>query len=202
MRGKKIRIAGVVLALLLVAGVFFSWGLTLGLEIPREINITVDTGENYDRTVNQMQHTAELLNNRSDNKSCPVCPDLQCPTVNCSSVNTICENTAAAKTMSFCRLGRVPAHLKRGREAYLLEQGKPVMIEGNAVAVLGANDVDSTVVLSINGSRHTMKEGEAVYDGSVTYLVDKIFVINIPKLDAWAYVYAHKAREMKFGDRE
>ncbi len=161
-------------------------GLTVGLNVPEEIKFIVDTGENYNNVVGAIKdiQTERYAHCQNITFNCEY-------QLNKSFYNEIVNldndnKLKNSKLITFCKLPHKASTLfiNKSREVYLLELNKEIKIKGHYFEIIGGNWERKFLVLSIDGKRYSLKEGDHITDRNLSVVLDKSFVTNIPVLDA------------------
>lgn len=186
MRNEKKNIKGLIAFIIVIIGVWLFGFATL----PDNLNITVDTGENYNDVISRLETISNKTHKNYINTS--ISPETYEYLYN--SHKELYKLSAQPKTVvqSFCkepdRIGKLIQNESKNFTS--LELNEPVMIEGYMFEIVGAQVYPQKILLDINGSRYNLVEGDSFVSigEDQRFIVDKIFTTEIPILWAGANI--------------
>jgi hypothetical protein len=185
--GVKLLIGAILLFAFMIVSFLIGVAAGANIVVPKDINITMDTGPRYDNLLEGLKNVSKIQNSSCHNLTftCALnvseqaCQNVKCPVI-----------VHAPTTDSFCKLPNKigPTFLNESIKTVYLELNTPVEIGGYWYEIIGANADDwqgQSIILDRNGVRKTFHDGETYIDkdGVQVTLVES-FVANIPTLYA------------------
>ena len=161
------------------------------IEVPNNISISLDDEGKLEHFADSMNTFNEKFAQSMANKTCNfnVTMDEEFYMYAVNSYKAVQkerkENVQLIQT--FCKKPNSinTLHLSEPREQVFIELNKPVLLHGYEFEIVGANDQDpENIILSINGNRILMEQGDSYTNRNVTVTMEDIFVSNIPILYA------------------
>jgi hypothetical protein len=161
------------------------------IEVPNEINIDFDKDgklEQFTDTLNLLQENiTHNLVNRSCNFNVSIDEEFYIYSINSYKQVQKERKENVQLVQTFCKKPNTIStlHLEQPREQVFIELNKPILLYGYEFEIVGANDNDpENLILSINGNRMLMEQGDSYTNQNVTVNLEDIFVSTIPSLYA------------------
>lgn len=178
---------------LLFAATFTLLGFFAGtsINVPSNISISLDDEGKLEQFSNSMNQFNKEFAQAMANKTCyynvSVDDEFYVYAINSYKEVQREKATLTKQILTFCKnpnkIGS--QYLEKPRELTYLELNKPYLFNGYELEIVGANDqAEQSLILSVNGVRLLMKEGDTFSNQNTSIYLENLFVSNIPYLHA------------------